>query len=201
MEDFADLYGLTAKQVEGLEGFAEKSAKNLVDAIAASRGRGLARLLNALGIRLVGEHVAQLVAVRLRSLDRIVAASAKELGRIWGVGPQIAESIAKFFADPTNRRVCKRLQAAGVVTVEPERAEGGTPLAGKTFVLTGTLHDLTRDAARDLIVQLGGRVTDSVSTKTDYVIVGEAPGSKVDDARRLGVTLLDEQAFLRTVKQ
>ncbi len=201
VKDFADLYGLSVKQVARLEGFAGKSAQNLVDAIAASRGRGLARLLNALGIRLVGEHVARLLAGRFLSLDRVAAASVDDLSAIPGVGPQIAESAAKFFADASNRRVCKRLEAAGVVTTEPETAGRGGPLAGKTFALTGTLRGFTRDAASDLIQRLGGRVTDLVSRKTDYVVVGEEPGSKADAARRLGVPTLDERAFGALVKQ
>jgi DNA ligase (NAD+) len=194
VKDFADLYHLTVTQVARLEGFAEKSARNLVEAIAASRGRGLARLLNALGIRGVGEHVARIVAARVRSLGRLMTMSEDELGAIRGVGPHLAESIMKFFSDPSNRRVCKRLEAAGVLTTEPRLAEGG-PLAGKTFVLTGTLSGLTRDAASELIERLGGSVTESVSRKTDYVVVGEAPGSKAEAARRLGVRMLDEREF------
>jgi len=116
------------------------------------------------------------------------------------VGPQIAESVAKFFAGPANRRVLKRLAAAGVVTVEREAPGGRGPLAGKAFVLTGTLQAFSRDAAADLIRRLGGRVTDAVSKKTDYLVVGAQPGSKLDQARRLGVTLLDEPQFLTMVK-
>jgi DNA ligase (NAD+) len=187
------------KQVARLEGFADKSARNLVEAIAASRGRGLARLLNALGLRGVGEHVARIVAARVGSLDRLLTMSEDELSAIRGVGPHLAESIVKFFSDPSNRRVCKRLEAAGVLATEPRPAAGG-PLAGKTFVLTGTLRDFTRDAATELIERLGGRVTESVSRKTDYVVVGEAPGSTADDARRLGVAMLDERAFRTMAK-
>ncbi|MBI3630413.1 MAG: NAD-dependent DNA ligase LigA [Candidatus Rokubacteria bacterium] len=197
--NFADLYHLTVKQVAQLEGFAEKSARNLVEAIAASRGRGLARLLNALGIRGVGEHVARLVAARVGSLDRLMTMSEDELSAIRGVGPHLAESVVKFFSDPSNRRVCKRLAAAGVLTTELRPAAGG-PLAGKTFVLTGTLSGLTRDTAAELIERRGGRVTESVSGKTDYVVVGEAPGSKAGEARRLGVPMLDERAFRRMVE-
>ncbi len=195
VKDFADLYGLAVEPVAQLDRLAAKSARNLVEAIAASRDRGLARLLNALGIRLVGEHVARLVAARLPSLDLVAKAPVEELGAIPRVGPRIAESIAKFFADPANRRVCKRLQAAGVVTVEARATGGEKPLAGRTFALTGTLSDLSRDGARDLIERLGGRVADSVSSKTDYLVAGEAPGSKLDEARRRGVEVLDEAAF------
>ncbi len=196
VKDFADLYHLTVEQLAELERFAEKSARNLVDALAASRTRGLARLLNALGIRLVGERVAQLLAVRFGSIERLAAALADELGEVHGIGDEIAQSVATFFADPTNRRVLDRLTAAGVVTREEGAADGPRPLAGQSFVLTGTLSALTRDQAKDLILRLGGRVAGSVSKKTTYVVAGEAPGSKVDDARRLGVAILDETAFL-----
>jgi DNA ligase (NAD+) len=196
VKDFADLYHLTVEQLAELERFAEKSARNLVDALAASRTRGLARLLNALGIRLVGERVAQLLAVRFGSMERLAAASADELGEVHGIGDEIAQSVATFFADPTNRRVIDRLTAAGVVTREEGAADGPRPWAGQSFVLTGTLSALTRDQAKDLILRLGGRVAGSVSKKTTYVVTGEAPGSKVDDARRLGVAILDETAFL-----
>ncbi len=195
VKDFADLYQLTFEQVAELERFADKSASNLIEAIAASRTRGLARLLNALGIRLVGERVAQLLAVRFRSLDRLVRASADELAEVHGVGAEIARSVATYFADATNRALTERLAAAGVVTGEKD-ADQPRPLAGKTFVLTGTLPTLTREEARDLISRLGGRVTGSVSRKTDYVVAGDAPGSKVDDARRLGVAILDEPGLL-----
>jgi len=196
VKDFADLYHLTVEQLAELERFAEKSARNLVDALAASRTRGLARLLNALGIRLVGERVAQLLAVRFGSIEGLAAASADELGEVHGIGDEIAQSVATFFADPTNRRVIDRLTAAGVVTREEGAADGPRPWAGQSFVLTGTLSALTRDQAKDLILRLGGRVAGSVSKKTTYVVTGEAPGSKVDDARRLGVAILDETAFL-----
>jgi DNA ligase (NAD+) len=196
VKDFADLYGLTVEQVGELERFADKSATNLVEAIAASRTRGLARLLNALGIRLVGERVAQLLAVRFGALPRLAAASAGELGEVHGIGGEIAEAVAAFFADATNRRLIDRLAAAGVVTREEGATDGPRPLDGKSFVLTGTLSALTRDQAKDLILRLGGRVVGSVSKKTNYVIVGDEPGSKADDARRLGVTVLDEAAFL-----
>jgi DNA ligase (NAD+) len=201
VKDFADLYGLTVDQLSDLERLAEKSATNLARAIEGSRTRGLARLLNALGIRLVGERVAQQLAARFGSMERIAAASTAELAEVHGIGDQIAGSVAAFFSDDTNRDVIARLAAAGVVMAEAGAIEGPRPLAGKTFVLTGTLPTLTRDAARDLVLRLGGRVTASVSKKTDYVVVGEAPGSKADDARRLGVATLDEAAFLALTRQ
>jgi DNA ligase (NAD+) len=199
VKSVADLYQLTVEQLVELERFAEKSAGNLVAAIDASRTRGLSRLLNALGIRLVGERVAHLLATRFGSLDALAAASTEELSHVHGVGEQIAESITRFFADRTNRDVLDQLKAAGVDTTEKGALAGPKPLEGKTLVLTGSLRSLTRDAARDLVGRLGGRVIGSVSRKTDYVVVGEEPGSKVDDARRLGVPVLDEAGFLALV--
>src|SRR5213594_178421 len=200
VKDFADLYQLTAEKVSALDRFAEKSAENLIQAIAASRTRGPARLLNALGIRLVGERVAQVLAARFGSLERIAAASEAELADVHGIGDEIAHSIAAFFRDPTNRRLIERLARAGVVTSAPVAPEGPKPLAGKTLVLTGSLPTLSREAARELIERHGGRVASSVSKKTHYVVVGEAPGSKADDARRLGVTVLDEAGLLELVR-
>jgi DNA ligase (NAD+) len=200
VKDFADLYTLTVEQVGALERQGLKSAENLIRAIAASRERGLARLLNALGVRLVGERVAQLLAARFGSLERIAAASEAELAEVHGIGETIARSVAAFFADPTNRRLIARLTQAGLVTEAPVAPAGPKPLLGKTLVLTGTLATLSREAARELIERLGGQIKGSVSKKTDYVLVGEAPGNKVDDARRLGVTMLNETEFLALVK-
>jgi DNA ligase (NAD+) len=199
VKSVADLYRLTVDDVVGLERFAEKSAGNLIAAIGASKGRGLTRLLNALGIRLVGERVAHLLATRFGRLDALAAASTEELSHVHGVGDEIAESVTRFFADDTNRRVLAELRAARVDTREKGALEGPKPLEGKTLVLTGSLRSLTREAARDLVLRLGGRVTGSVSRKTDYVVVGEEPGSKADDARRLGVAVLDEAGFLALV--
>jgi DNA ligase (NAD+) len=197
VKDFSDLYHLRVDQVAELERFAEKSAANLVAAIGGSRTRGLARLLNALGIRLVGERVAHLLARRFGSMSRLAAASAEMLDDVRGLGPEIARSVATFFADLSNRHVLEKLEHAGVLMTEPDvDVDAPTPLAGKSFVLTGTLPTVTRETARDLIERSGGRVTSAVSKKTDYVVVGEAPGSKADDARRLGVTTLDEPALL-----
>jgi DNA ligase (NAD+) len=203
VRDVADLYDrekLTADRLAELDRFAEKSAQNLIAAIDGSRTRGLGRLLNALGIRMVGERVAQLLAVRFRSIDRLIRASADELAGVHGIGPQIAAAVRTFFDDHTNRAVVRRLARLGVVTADTDAdVERPCPLDGKTFVLTGTLHGMTRDEAREAIERLGGRVTSSVSKKTDYVVVGEAAGSKAADARRLGVTILDEPAFVALV--
>jgi len=197
--DFADLYGLQVDEVAGLERMAKKSAQNLVQAIQASKTRGLSRLLNGLGIRMVGERAAQLLASRFGSMDRLQAATADAINEIYGIGPQIAQSVARFFAEPRNKQTVDRLREAGVVMKEAGMVEGPKPLDGKSLVLTGGLRTLSRDQAKDLILRLGGRVTGSVSKKTDYVVIGEDAGAKADEARRLGVLTLDEDAFLKLV--
>jgi DNA ligase (NAD+) len=200
VRDFADLYSLTVERVAELERFAEKSAENLVGAIQASKSHGLARLLNGLGIRMVGERAAGLFARRFGSMERLMKASTEELAEAHGIGPQIAQSVRKFFDDPANRDVIEKLTQAGAAMGEaPIEEAGPKPLEGKTFVLTGTLSSLPREMARELIERLGGRVTSAVSKKTSYVVVGDAAGSKADDAKRLGVAVLDENAFLALV--
>jgi DNA ligase (NAD+) len=197
VRDFADLYLLTIPQLADLERLAEKSATNLVRAIAASRTRGLARLLYGLGIRYVGERAGRLLAQHFGTMDRLLAAGLSEIGEIHGIGPRIAESVRLFLDQPANQKAVARLAEVGVVMTEAGAAAGPRPLAGKTVVLTGTLTGCSRDEAKALVGRLGGRVTSSVSRKTDYVVVGQEPGSKADDARRLGVTILDEPAFRR----
>jgi DNA ligase (NAD+) len=197
VKNFADLYRLTPERLAELDRFAEKSAENLAAAIERSKDRGLARLLNALGIRLVGERVARLLATRFGSMERLQAASRQELAEVHGIGDVIAGSVRTFFDESANVVMLRTLADLGVdLTERGAVVDGPKPLAGKTFVLTGTLAALTRDAARQRIEALGGRVTSAVTRKTDYVVVGEAAGSKADDARRLGVATLDEPAFL-----
>jgi DNA ligase (NAD+) len=199
VRDFADLYELTPAKLASLPRFGARSARNLVRAIAGSRDRGLAALLGALGIRMVGTQVARRLAERFGRLDRIMAAGAPGLAAVPGIGPQIAASLVRFFGDAGNRRVCRRLQAAGVrVTERAVRPTTGR-LAGQTFVLTGTLAGLTREQARRLIEARGGRVADAVSKRTDVVVVGEAPGQKLDAARRLGIRTVDGRRFRRLV--
>lgn len=201
VRDFADLYALTVEQVAELERQGPKSAENLVGAIQASKDRGLSRLLHALGIRFVGERVAQLLATHFGTMDRLRKASVEELSEIHGVGPQIAQSVASFFADEANLRVIDRLAEAGVRMTERDHVVGPRPLEGKTFVLTGTLSRLTREEARERIQRLGGRVTSAVSRKTDYVVAGADPGRKLDEARRLGVRVLNEPEFLALLER
>ena len=199
VKDFADLYGLSVETLAELERMGKKSAQNLHRGLDASKTRGLNRLLNALGIRMVGERAAQLLAARFGSMERLLGASEADVSQIYGLGPHIAQAVTAFFAEPRNRATIDRLAAAGVSMVEEGHTEGPRPLDGKTLVLTGGLATLSRDQAKDLILRLGGRVTGSVSKKTDYVIVGEDAGSKADDAKRLGVATLDEAAFLKLV--
>jgi DNA ligase (NAD+) len=199
VHDFADLYRLTPATLAALPRFGVRSAQNLAAAVAASRGRGLARLLHGLGIRMVGAQVARRLAARFPRLDRLTAADTGELAAVPGVGPRIAESVARFFADAGNRRLCRRLEAAGVRVDEPVARAAGRALAGQTVVLTGALAGITRDEARRLVEAQGGRVASAVSKHTDVVVVGEAPGSKLGAARRLGIRIIDERRFRRLV--
>jgi DNA ligase (NAD+) len=198
VRDFADLYALTVPQLVGLERLAEKSATNLANAIRGSKTRGLGRVLYALGIRYVGERASRVLAAHFGTMDRLRAASQAEIGEIYGIGPRIAESVRLFLDQPANQRIVDRLAEVGVVMEEAGAATPGPkPLEGKTFVLTGAFDRLSRDDAKTLIMRLGGRVTSSLSRKTDYVVVGKDPGSKAEDARRLGVATLDERELLR----
>ena len=196
VRDFGDLYGLTVTQLAELERLAEKSATNLVNAIAGSRTRGLARVLYALGIRFVGERAAGLLAEHFGAIDRVAAATIEEVSEIHGIGPRIAESVRLFFDQPANQKAVEHLREVGVVLEESSRPVGPKPLAGKTFVLTGALDQMSRDEAKARIARLGGRVSSSVSRKTDYVVAGAEAGSKLEDAKRLGVKVLDEAEFL-----
>jgi len=198
--NFADLYGLTVDQFAELERLAEKSATNLYTAIQASRPRGLAPLLFALGIRYVGENVARILAGEFGSMDRLSRASEEELAAIHGIGPRIAASVALFFQQAENRHFITLLRQAGV-KMEEESSTGPKPLLGKTFVLTGGLTHMTRDEAKAAIQRLGGRVASSVSKKTDYVVVGQDPGSKYEEAKHLGVTTLDEPGFMALLER
>jgi DNA ligase (NAD+) len=197
VHDVSDLYHLAAEQVEKLERMGKKSAQNLIQQIEASRSLEFWRLLFGLGIRHVGERTAQILAQRFGSMDRLMEASQEELERVHEVGPKLAESIVKFFHEPKNRDLIRRLQAARL-NMKDESAgqpKQASPFAGRTFVLTGTLGGITREEATQLIEQRGGRVTSSVSKKTNYVLAGDDPGSKLDKARSLGITILDERQF------
>jgi len=193
----ADLYGLGPLPLQALEGFAEKSAQQLVDAIAASRQRPLATLLFALGIRHVGEGAAELLARRFGTMDALMAAGEEQIGEVRGIGPTIAAAVAAFFGEKRNLQLIARLKRAGLRMDEPAPAATGGPLAGGTFVLTGTLPSLSRAAAQQRIEAAGGAVTGSVSKKTTAVIAGDDPGGKLDKAKQLGVGVWDEAELLR----
>ncbi len=219
----ADLYGLDAERLATLERMGEKSAANLVAAIARSRATTPARLLFALGIRHVGEEVARALAAEYPDLDALaqedwerVQAHKQEVMRenarrrsrgeaaaaipLEGVGPEIIASVARFFADPHNRAVIAQLRAAGVGWDGPAPVSGAQPLAGRSFVITGTLASMTRAEAADRLRALGATVASSVSAKTDYLVAGDAPGSKLERARSLGVAVLDEEGLLGMIE-
>jgi DNA ligase (NAD+) len=196
----ADLYDLTAEKMERLPRMGDKSIANILEAIEGSKTRGLARLLSALNIRYVGGQNAALLAGEFGSLDALSAATKEELVGVEGIGEQIAESVAFFFAQPQNQAALERLRAHGVLMTAPKRARAPAgALAGKTLVLTGTLPNLTREEASALIEEAGGKVSSSVSKKTDYVVAGEAAGSKLDKAESLGIAILDEAALRKLV--
>ncbi len=192
VKNVADLYRLTKDELLKLERMGEKSAENVLKEIADSKTLPLERVIYGLGIRFVGERTAQFLSEHFGSLDAIMNASAEELEEVNEVGPRIAESIVEFFADEHNRRLVGDLRKAGL-TFTGQKKEKGTKLAGKTFVLTGTLARHTRDEAKKMIEDAGGRVSGSVSKKTDYVVAGAEAGSKLDKARELGVAVIDEE--------
>ena len=191
----ADLYRLTVAQLANLDRMGEKSACNIVDAIAASRAPTLARLIFALGIRNVGETTAKDLARHFGSLDALMAADQDRLQQVPDVGPVVAASIAHFLAEDHNRKVIADLAAAGIAPVAPEQIVATSAIAGKTFVLTGTLPTLSREQAKALIEARGGKVAGSVSKKTDFVVAGAEAGSKLARAVELAVMVLDEQQF------
>ncbi|MFZ0031882.1 MAG: NAD-dependent DNA ligase LigA [Candidatus Cybelea sp.] len=196
VRDIADIYKLDADALATVPRTGPKSVENLLRNIERSKRRGLARLLYGLGVRFVGTQTAAILAGDFGTIDAIADATEDELQRSEGIGPEVAGSVALFFKQKANREMIVRLKRAGVETTAPKRARAADGrLAGKTFVLTGTLPSLTRDEARELIVAAGGKVTGSVSKKTDYVVAGDEPGSKLTKAEQLGVTILDENAL------
>jgi len=198
VRDVADLYSLKLDDLASLERMAKKSASNVLGQIEASKSRDLWHLIYGLGIRHVGERTAGILARHFGSLDRLGAATVEELDEIHEIGLTMAQSIHDWFADPGNKELCRRLTEGGVRTEaigEPAGEATDQRFAGKVFVLTGTLPTMTRDEARGLIEAAGGRVTGSVSKKTDYVLAGADPGSKFDKANELGVAVIDEDEF------
>ncbi len=202
VRDPADLYHLGYEDLIGLEGFQDKATRNVLAAIEASKGRSFERVVFALGIPHVGGQTAALIAGRFPSMAELRAAEPETIAAVEGVGPIIAQSVAAYFRDPRNAGLVDRLGAAGVRMAAERQAvpPSAVPLTGKTFVLTGVLPTLSREEATTLIERAGGRVTGSVSARTDYVLVGDSPGSKLAKAEKLGVALLDEAGLRELLK-
>lgn len=198
-KDVADIFYLTREDLLSLDGFAEKKADNLLRAIDAAKKQPLSRLVNALGIRGVGEVMAVDLADHFGNLGRLAAANMDDLQRIGGVGPNIAKAVVDWFERPNNQLVLKKLKVAGVWPAAVPKKGKGDGLSGLVFVITGTLPNLSREQAKSLIEENGGKVTDAVSKKTDYLVVGEAAGSKLEKARQLGVALLDEAGLVAMI--
>lgn len=196
VEEIANLYKLTDEQLETLEGFASKSAKKLHNAIHKNRNPRIDKFLYALGIRHVGEHVARILAKRFETIKALQNADLKELEEISEVGPEIAHSIVNFFEQKENRRALNNLFDAGLkVERMPSEKKGKLPLEGKTFVFTGELENYTRGEAKSKVEELGVRATSSVSNNTDYVVAGKEPGSKLDEARKHKIRIINESEF------
>lgn len=196
IRDAADLYYLQFADLVKLERMAEKSATNLLNAIEESKTRSLDRVIFALGIRLVGQRAAKILAQEFKTMANLEKATLEELTGINEIGPKMAESIVAFFKEEKNREFLARLKKAGVNMESVETSVLSNKLAGKTFVLTGTLENFTRKEAQEKIEALGGKVVGSVSKKTDYVVVGAEPGSKYEKAKELGITILNEEEFI-----
>ncbi|RLF46933.1 MAG: DNA ligase (NAD(+)) LigA, partial [Thermoplasmata archaeon] len=188
----SDIYRLTKRDLLHLPRFAEKSAKNLIEAIEKSKNKGLARLIFALGIPNVGEHTARILAEKFKSIDRLMNATEAELLAIKEIGPETASSIVNFFREERNRKEIEELKKLGV-KMEYEEEKG--KLKGKVFVFTGALKDFTREEAKELVEKEGGIVANSVSRNVDYVVVGEKPGSKYEKAKELGLKIIGEEEF------
>jgi DNA ligase (NAD+) len=199
VKDVADLYSLKLDQLAALERMGEKSAQNLLDEIEASKKNPLSRLIYALGIRFVGERTGQLLAEHFSSLEELAEAKEEELEQVPEVGPKVAASIVEFFSEAANRNLVKKLHKAGVHPAAEKREVKSQKLVGKSFVFTGALANRSRDEAGELVQQHGGKVSSSVSKKTDYVVVGTDPGSKYDKAKELGVTVLTEPEFEKLI--
>jgi DNA ligase (NAD+) len=199
IQDQADLYVLNKEALMKMDRMGDKLAQNLLDAIDRSRKPALANLIYALGIRNVGEHLATVLARNFKSIDNLAEQNLEDLTQVHEIGPIVAESIYNFFHNPKNLKVLDKLKKGGVIFPEEKTELRETPLTGKTFVLTGGLDFMTRDEARKIIETLGGRVSSSVSQKTDFVVVGKDPGSKYADAQRLGVKTIREDEFKKMI--
>lgn len=191
-----DLYRLRAEDVAGLERMGAKSAANLIQSIEQSKERGLARLLAGLGIRHVGRRAAEILAEHFQNADKLADASIDEIAAVHEIGPVIAQSVHRYFHEQGGRQIIEELRALGVRLDERTSLPTTGNLVGKSFVVTGTLESMSRDEAHERIRQEGGRVLSSVSAKTDYLVAGEKPGSKLDKARKLGIAVLSESQFM-----
>lgn len=200
IHDPADLYYRTVEELESLERMARKSAENAINAIQASKSAPLSRLIYALGIRHVGERTAAALAQQFGSIDALCEASVEEIARVQDVGPVVAASVARFFAETKNQEVLRKLKEAGIDPREEKRQEAEA-FAGKTIVFTGALTKLTRESAQELVFKLGASPSSSVSKKTDLVVAGEKAGSKLDKAQALGVRVISEDEFLEMVNE
>jgi DNA ligase (NAD+) len=201
LRDFSDIFTLKKEDVAGLERMAEKSAENLMDAIKASKIVSLWRFVYGLGIRNIGEHLAQVLANRFGDLDAIMSAAPEELEEIDEVGPIVAASIHSFFSGESNRAIVERCLASGVMLENPPTLSESTPLEGKTFVFTGSLEKFTRSEAKEMVEHMGGRAGSSVNQKTDYLVAGPGTGSKKTKAEELGVPILTETEFFNLINR
>lgn len=200
VKDFADLYTLKYEDLIKLERMGDKSVKNLLAGIENSKKQPYSRVLFALGIRHIGTHAARLLVTNFPSIDKLSKATFDEISNIMGIGPTVAESVINFFKDKENRQLIERLKKAGLKFTEEVTKKGKQPLLNKTFVLTGTLKNYAREQASEIIMNLGGNVSSSVSKNTDYVLAGSEPGSKYDKAKALGIKILTEDEFIKMIK-
>lgn len=201
IKSIPDLYSLKHEDLVNLERMGPKSSQNLLNEIEKSKQRNVDRLIFALGIRYVGERTVQAVANHFHGLDNLARASCEDLIQVEDVGPKVAESIVFFFKQPENVNLMNKLKKAGLNFTSKEEKRGEKPLAGLIFVLTGKLVTLTREEAAEMIEKKGGKISSSVSSKTNYVVVGDSPGSKLNRAQSLGVSAIDEKEFLKLVEK
>jgi len=199
VKDVADLYFLTLDQLVPLERMGEKSAKNLLESIEKSKKRELKRLIYALGIRHVGEHLSEIIAKKWKSIDQLFTVTEEELLETPEIGPEVASSIISFFKNETNKKVIERLKEAGVSMKEEKEEEKPAKLKGLIFLFTGALSNMTRSEAKERVEALGGSVASSVSKRVNYLVVGAEPGSKLEKAKELGITVIDEKEFLKMI--
>ncbi|HOX10318.1 MAG TPA: NAD-dependent DNA ligase LigA, partial [Candidatus Omnitrophota bacterium] len=201
VRDYGDIYSLRAERLEGLERMGAKSAKNLEDAIEGSKDRPLNKLIYALGIRHVGEHIADILAKRYGSIEGLSAQKKEDLVKVNEIGPIVAASIEEYFSNKASGAVLRKLREAGVKMEDAGKKVASPRLEGKTFVFTGELRDFSRPDAEQAVRDLGGSASSSVGKKTDYLVAGDKPGSKYDKAKKLGIRIIDEDEFKKVIKE